>query len=75
MIAKVWNSGEVIWQDFVEQGDICNPAILLHLDSGGSIVMNQEGREIVLTPQSVPELIGALKTMHKTAMTPVKGRA
>lgn len=47
MSEPVWNHGEVFWQEGGE--DLPEPAILIHVDNGGAMILQQENRYITLT--------------------------
>lgn len=54
----------VIWQPYVE-GASQEPALVVQVDAAGLIVLAQEGREILIQPETVPGLIKALKQASK----------
>ena len=62
-IAKVWNRGQVIWQEAEEE--VPNAAILAHIDSAGTIVLQQEENQIVIDRQSVEMLVKVLRMLAK----------
>jgi hypothetical protein len=37
--------------------------VLVHVDAGGMIVISQEDRDVVISPQTVKDLCGALKKL------------
>lgn len=59
MIHPVWHYGRVVYQ----MGDIDeepgNPAVLVHIDNGGSLCIEQEGNSIVLNHSTVKDLFTA----------------
>jgi len=68
MIHKQFNNAHVLYQqttDSENNFDLPEPAIALCNDSSGLIVMNQEGRDIVINKESVKELIVLLKLLSK----------
>lgn len=63
---KVWKSGVVVWQEAPEDGAPELP-VLVHVDSAGVIVLDQEDRSIVLQPGTVKQLCEVLKATAKAA--------
>jgi hypothetical protein len=59
---KVWKNGVVVWQETTEEG-ITELPVLVHIDSGGSIVLNQEDRSIVLQRSTIKTLCEVLKKL------------
>ena len=53
----------VIWQPYTEDAGAGEPALLIQADSSGLLVIQQEGREVLIQPAVLPELIKALKRM------------
>lgn len=52
----------VVWQPYVEdEGQ--EPALVVQADAAGLIVIAQEGREILIQPETVPALITAMRQM------------
>ena len=43
---KAWNDATVFWQQ--SESDGAEAALLVHVDNGGTLVINQDGQEIVL---------------------------
>jgi hypothetical protein len=64
-ISKVFKNGFVIWQSPGEE--IPEVAILGHVDNGGSIVLEQEGRSLVIQEGTVRNLISVLLELQKEA--------
>ena len=54
----------VIWQPYID-GAGSEPALLVHSDSGGLLVIQQEGREVLIQRQTLPELIKQLQRLAK----------
>ena len=52
----------VIWQPYVESSGQ-EPALLVHRDAGGLLLITQEGRDILIQPETLPELIKQLKRL------------
>jgi hypothetical protein len=52
----------VIWQPCIE-GAGSEPALLVHSDSTGLLIIQQEGREVLIQPETLPELIKQLKRL------------
>ena len=61
MIAKLFNHPHVLYQTPDSDGEIANEAIAGHIDNGGAIILEQEGRHICINRASVPELCKLLK--------------
>jgi hypothetical protein len=54
------NGGIVVWQTADEEGAPELP-VLVHVDAGGTIVLSQEDRELVISPRTVKDLCETLK--------------
>jgi hypothetical protein len=52
----------VIWQPYVD-GAGSEPALLVHSDTSGLLVIQQEGREVLIQRETLPELIKQLKRL------------
>lgn len=52
----------VIWQPFVEGGG-AEPALLVQRDATGLLVITQEGRDVLIQPETLPELIKQLRRL------------
>ena len=63
--SKVFNSGVIVWQHGDDE-NVGNPALLLHVDNGNTLVLEQEGREICIDWSTVEPLIKALREKQKT---------
>jgi hypothetical protein len=57
---KVWNQGTVVWQEADLEACVPEVAILVHVDNGGVIVLEQEGRHIVVGKGTVKGLCKVL---------------
>lgn len=64
MITKLFNHPHVLFQPTDEHG-ITEIAIGASVDDGGSILLEQEGRNIVIDPASVPKLCRLLRKLQK----------
>lgn len=64
MITKLFNHPHVLFQPTDENG-INEVAIGASVDNGGAIVLEQEGRHIVVAPASVPDLCKLLRELQK----------
>lgn len=53
----------VIWQPSIEGVGVGEPALLVHSDATGLLVINQEGREVLIQRETLPELIKQLKRL------------
>jgi hypothetical protein len=64
MIEKLFNHPHILHQTAIPDScDIPNSPIAGHIDNGGSIVLSQEGRDIVVDRLSVPELCQMLEML------------
>ncbi|MEQ6328129.1 hypothetical protein VLF92_07325 [Pseudomonas chengduensis] len=63
--ATVMNSAlqAVIWQPYIEDRGPGEPAILVERDAGGLLVLTQEGRPILIQPETLPALIKELRRL------------
>ena len=48
MVTKVWNDGIVFYQQSADDDSIGNAAVIVHRDNGGTLLISQEGRDIVI---------------------------
>jgi hypothetical protein len=64
MITRLFNNPHVLFQKTNDEG-FTEVAIAASVDSGDMIVLEQEGRHIVIAPASVPELCRLLKQLQK----------
>lgn len=55
----------VIWQPYLEDRGGAEPAILVQRDSTWLLCIEQEGRSVLLMPETLPELIRQLKRLAK----------
>jgi len=53
----------VIWQPYIEGNGPGEPALLVHADAIGLLVISQEGREVLIQPEVLPALIKQLKRL------------
>lgn len=51
----------VIWQPYVEDSATCEPALLVHCDSTGLLIIEQEGRHVLIQRETLAELIKQLR--------------
>jgi hypothetical protein len=63
-VTKIFNKGHLVWQGYVE-GEAPELPILVHVDNGGVLVLSQEGRDIVIQPQTVKDLCETMKKVLK----------
>lgn len=61
MTIPVWNLGRVLYQTADEDSSLPEAAVLIHVDNGGALVLQQEGRQIVLNRASLAELLRELR--------------
>ena len=64
-VTKLFNEPHVLWQTADGDHELPEPAIAVHVDNAGVLVLEQEGRPITVTWASLPELIGQLKDLAK----------
>jgi len=64
MISRLFNNAHVLFQKTNDDG-ITEAAIAASVDNGDMVVLEQEGRHIVIDPASVPELCRLLKQLQK----------
>jgi hypothetical protein len=67
MITRLFNHAHVLFQPFDDEHGVAEQAIAASVDSAGSIVLDQEGRHIVIDKASVNELCRLLKKLQKEA--------
>lgn len=53
----------VIWQPLVEDTGSFEPALLVQRDATGLLIITQEGRDILIQPETLPELIKQLRLL------------
>lgn len=66
-VARPLNRARVLWGSPREDGlgGLTEPAILLHVDNGGSICLEQGTSIIILNRESLPELIRELRLIYR----------
>lgn len=65
-VRRLISDPHILWQK--ADGNSCHlpePALGIHVDAGGVLVLEQEDRHITLNWASLPELIGLLKDLAK----------
>ena len=60
---KLFNHPYILY-DRYEEGEWANPAIGICIDNGGTVVLSQEGREIVFSLETIEDLRSALATLR-----------
>lgn len=61
MIAKIFIAdARVIYQE-PDENEPANEAIMVHVDSGGTLVVQQRDAQIIIDRGTIPELIAVLK--------------
>lgn len=65
MIVRQYRNPLVVFQKPDTDDSLAEPAIAVSTDAGGLIILNQEGRDILINRASLPDLIKALKLMPK----------
>ena len=63
MITKLFNNPHVLFQTADGEFDIAEASIGASVDASGIIVLEQEGRHIVINKKSVRELCKMLRTL------------
>ncbi|WP_447593625.1 hypothetical protein [Aquipseudomonas campi] len=53
----------VIWQPYIEDRGPGEPAILVESDASGLLVLTQEGRHVLIQPETLPALVKELKRL------------
>lgn len=53
----------VIWQPFIEDAGSPEPALLVQRDATGLLIITQEGRDILIQPETLPALIKQLRRL------------
>lgn len=64
MIVKPFNNPRVLYQTADDDLGIAEPAITASVDNGGLIILNQEGRDLLVNAATVPELIRMLRDLR-----------
>lgn len=64
MITRLFDNAHVLFQPTDDNG-FNEVAIGASVDGGGQIILEQEGRHIVINPESVTELCRLLKKLQK----------
>ncbi len=68
MIIEPFNEVNVLYQTADSKCDMANPAIVISMDAGDTVVVNQEGSEICLNKASIPELVKILNKMKNLSV-------
>lgn len=53
----------VIWQPYIEDRGPGEPAILVERDASGLLILTQEGRLVLIQPETLPALVKELKRL------------
>lgn len=72
---RIFNHGRVIWQTADPDVGCPEVAIAAHVDGGETICLDQEGRTIVLTVETIPDLIRNLKDLRDAVLADRKRKA
>lgn len=70
MITRLFNHAHVLFQPFDDDHGIAEQAIAGSVDNSGAIVLEQEGRHIVIGRGSVNELCKMLRTLRDAEVQP-----
>lgn len=65
MITRLFNNPRILYQKASGEFDLPEAAIGASVDNAGIIVLEQEGRHVLINRQSVPELCRLLKEQAK----------
>jgi hypothetical protein len=66
MIKRAMNHGNIVYQTVdADAGEMPNAALIVHVDNGGTLCIDQENDAIVLDWGTVPELCKLLLQMKK----------
>lgn len=57
----------VIWQPFIDDRGPGEPALLVQRDASGLLSITQEGREVLIQPETLPELFKQLRRLAQEA--------
>ncbi|WP_370601130.1 hypothetical protein [Pseudomonas nitroreducens] len=60
----------VIWQPYIEDRVGAEPAILVQRDSTGLLSIEQEGKAVLVAPETLPELVRQLRRLAKEGEQP-----
>lgn len=63
MIVNLLNNPRILYQTPDDEAQIAEPSIAGSNDSSGLIVLSQEGREILINKNSVPDVTKLLKQL------------
>lgn len=63
MIRKMLNQAHVLYQTADEDYVPSETCLAVHIDNGGTLIITQEDRDIVLNMATVPELCKLLKQL------------
>lgn len=69
MITKLFNHPHLLHQSCSDDYGMPEPDISACIDAGGLIILGQSGREILINPESVPELCKLLRKMKSQTET------
>lgn len=53
----------VIWQPYIDDRGPGEPAILVERDAAGLLLLTQEGRQVLIQPETLPALFKELKRL------------
>ncbi|WJN60888.1 hypothetical protein [Pseudomonas sp. SO81] len=55
----------VIWQPYLDDRGPGEPALLVQVDACGLLTITQEGRDVLIQPETLPELFKQLRRLTK----------
>ena len=64
---KLFNSPKILWQEPSHDYGVPEAAIAGHVDNGDTICLEQEGRTIVLNPESALSLVRMIRELRNDA--------
>jgi hypothetical protein len=64
-ITRIFKFGRVVWQRYID-GEVPELPVIIHIDNGDSIIISQEGRDVILNPDTLPDFIKAIKQAEKS---------
>lgn len=67
MIEKVMHRGRIVYQTADEDCSMPEPALIVQVDNGGTLILQQENRYLTINRNAIPELIKALKQVAAEA--------
>ncbi len=63
IVDRIYNHAHMLYQTADDDRDFPNPSLLIHMDNGDTVCIEQEDRELCLNKATIPELIKVLNKM------------